>query len=150
MNNEEIIKNFLTKMVVQDNRATATPYFYVIRTKVQDIAPIDNCDEVKYYWQDSSYNSMAEIEAYWKENDYSEEEIRDAKREVNEYGIKDRWDERCMFLTEDDAANHLKANHYHYSHDAHTYVKHAWRAPQLEEFLKSLLQHFNIEKKNET
>ena len=49
-----------------------------------------------------------------------------------------------MFLTETDAKRHLELNHYHYSPDAHTYVKHVWRAPRTEAFLRALFDYFGI------
>lgn len=36
-----------------------------------------------------------------------------------------------MFLTEKEAEEHLKRNHYHYSEDAHTYCMCAWRSPEV-------------------
>lgn len=145
-NNEAIIKEFLQKMVTQDNRSTAFPIFYVIRTEVEEPAPTDNCEFTKWYWQDETYDSLEEIRQYCEENEYSESEIDEAIREAYEYGIRKRWDKRGMFLTETDAENHLKLNHYHYSHNAHTYVEHAWRAPELTEFLSALINHFEIKK----
>lgn len=144
---EEVIKTFLTKMATQDNRSTAHPFFYVIRTKVEDHAPIENCDRTRFYWQDSSYDSLDEISGYCKKMDYSDIETQQAIAEAQEYGIKDRWVNRGMFLTEDDAESHLKLNHYHYSPDAHSYVEHAWRAPELSGFFKALFEYFNIEVK---
>lgn len=134
-----VIKNFLTKMATQDNRGTAHPFFYVIRTKVAHPAPLDNCDEVKWYWDDHSYDTLEEAEAAIKDSGLREE--------PNEYGVKYHWEHRGMFLTEDDAETHLKLNHYHYSPDAYTYVEHAWRAPELTKFLKALFEHFEIEVK---
>lgn len=142
--NEEIIKNFLKQIATQDNRGTALPYFYVIRTEVEDSAPLENCDETKVYWNDQSFDSMEDLEKDLTENGYDEEAIKEAMNEACEYGIKKRWDERNMFLTEQDAENHLIANNYHYSHNAHTYVKHAWRAPHLAEFMKALTEHFGV------
>ena len=144
--NEAVIKTFLQKMVDQDNRATAFPFFYVIRTEVKDPAPLDNCDETMWYVQDSSYSSLDELKQSLKDNGYGKEDVEYIIKEAVEYGIKKRWEKRGMFLTETDAENHLKLNHYHYSSNAHTYVEHAWRAPELSEFFNSLLQHFKIEK----
>ena len=142
---ERVIKDFLQKMVDQDNRATAFPYFYVIRSEVEDSAPVDNCDYTKWYWQDGSYNSLAEITQSCKEMGWSEEETKAAKKEACEYGVKKRWEKIGMFLTETDAKEHLRLNHYHYSKNAHTYVAHAWRAPELSEFFANLFKHFQVE-----
>lgn len=142
----EQIKQFLQKMVDQDNRATAFPFFYVIRTEVEDSAPLENCDFTRWYIQDSSYGSKAELETSLKEQGYTPEEILELKQEAIEYGIKKRWENRGMFLTETDAKEHLRLNHYHYSHNAHDYVCHAWRAPELAEFFENLMNHFEIKK----
>lgn len=43
-----------------------------------------------------------------------------------------------MFLTQIDAENHLRANHYHYSEDAHTYAMTAWRDPRMDKLIEIL------------
>jgi hypothetical protein len=138
------IKAFLTKMKTQDNRATALPIFYVIRSKVSDSAPLDACDSEIYIWKDETYDTVEELIEECKESEYTEEEIEQAKDEAELRGVKYRWEEHGMFLTETDAEEHLRRNHYHYSKDAHTYVKHAWRAPELESFFNDLFKYFGV------
>lgn len=142
--NEQVIKEFLTTMLNQDNRGTAPPFFYVIRSKVFDHAPVDNCDKTKWYWQECTYDSKEAILKSCKEHGYTPAEARKALEEAVEYGVRERWEHKGMFLTEDDAEAHLKANHYHYSPDAHTYVDHAWRAPKLTAFFQALFNHFEV------
>ena len=148
--NEQIVRTFLEQMLGQDNRATALPIFYVIRSEVEKQADPRNCDVVKFYqpdW-DQSYNSKEEFE-----KDMDKEGIDDDKEreyllnQLAEYGIRKEWEEHGMFLTEQDAEGYLKSNHYHYSNNAHTYVKHAWRAPYLKEFFEALFAHFGYEYK---
>lgn len=146
MNTTDQIKEFLQQMADQDNRSTATPIYYVIRTEVEDPAPVENCDYTRWYLEDESYESLEELEFSLNEGGYSVEEIKELKREAQEYGIRKRWSERGMFLTETDAKDHLKLNYYHYSSNAHTYVHHAWRAPELAEFFTNLFAHFEIKK----
>lgn len=145
--NLQIIKAFLQKMAEQDNRATASPFYYVIRTKVEEEAPLHNCDKKVLYWNEENFDSLDELIAYLDENGYSDEEIADATLLAGQSGIKYRWVRKGMFLTESDAEAHLQANHYHYSADAHTYVEHAWRAPELTRFVNALMEHFEIEQK---
>lgn len=57
---------------------------------------------------------------------------------VVSYKIVDKIYENTMFLTQIDAENHLKANYYHYSDDAHTYAMTAWRNPRMETLVKLL------------
>ena len=135
MNNKRIIKEFLQKMNSQDNRCTAAPYFYVIRTQVEIPSPTYNCDYTRFYWNSESYDNLEDIP----------EEYR---HEAHEYGVTKGWENKGMFLTEEDAEDHLKKNHYHYSDNAHTYVSHAWRAPRLNEFFMALFDEYEIEHKN--
>jgi len=50
-----------------------------------------------------------------------------------------------MFLTKQEAKDHLKSNYYHYSSKAHTYAMTAWRAPKVERLLK-ILETFDWDK----
>lgn len=50
-----------------------------------------------------------------------------------------------MFLTKEEAKEHLRKNHYHYSPRAHIYAMTAWRAPKVERLLK-ILETFDWDK----
>ena len=145
---ERTIKSFLQKMKDQDNRSTASPYYYAIKTKVSDVCGSDQSDEKRFYWNDEEYESIEAIKDYCAENDYSEEETEETLSEATECGIRYRWEQKGMFLTETDAVEHLRRNHYHYSPDAFTFVAHAWRAPELEGFLNALFDRFDIKPTN--
>lgn len=43
-----------------------------------------------------------------------------------------------MFLTKEEAKQHIRLNHYHYTSEAHTYAMTAWRAPKVERLVKIL------------
>lgn len=43
-----------------------------------------------------------------------------------------------MFLTNRSCKEHIKANYYHYSGDAHSYAMTAWRSPEVEKLFKIL------------
>lgn len=47
-----------------------------------------------------------------------------------------------MFLTKQEAKNHIKLNHYHYTSKVHTYAMTAWRAPKVERLL-NILENFD-------
>ena len=49
-----------------------------------------------------------------------------------------------MFLTLREAEEHLKANYYHYTAEAHTYCMHAWRSPEVAQLIKLLLSLIHI------
>lgn len=44
----------------------------------------------------------------------------------------------CVFLTQIDAENHLRANDYHYHEDARTYCMCGWRSPRFEKLISIL------------
>lgn len=47
-----------------------------------------------------------------------------------------------MFLTKQEAQEHIRLNHYHYTNKAHTYAMTAWRAPKVERLL-NILKNFD-------
>lgn len=53
-----------------------------------------------------------------------------------------------MFLTKEEAKEHLKLNYYHYTSKAHTYAMTAWRAPKVERLFK-ILSEFDFGKYHE-
>lgn len=161
-NERRIIIDFLKKISSQDNRSTAAPYFYVIRTKVE-IAAHDGCgDFTKYYDPEDPEDHYDSIEDYitaQKEAHEYDDMIEDDKEAFDDkmdsaeynltsYDIAYDWVEKGMFLTETDAKDHLKNNHYHYSKDANTYMKHCWRAPEMKQFFTAMFNYFEIPRGN--
>ena len=166
---EKIIKDFLTEMATQDNRLTAFPYYYVIRSAKWIAAYHVGEGERDVYRNDDDFedefvvNSNESLVDVFRKQYAEEGSLRDGLKveEMLDYDIelyvcenytqysecKD-WRECGMFLTEKDAQAHLEANHYHYSKDAHTYVKHCWRASKLYTFFRALFKHFGVEKGN--
>ena len=117
------IRSFLEEMAAQDNRATAFPYYYVIRTWCRDYC--------------SYHDSDHDVECSC---------VEEPSPNIIGHVSGGSWVERGMFLTESDALGHLERNSYHYSNKAHTYVNHAWRATQLKEFLGALFEYFDMDK----
>jgi hypothetical protein len=66
------------------------------------------------------------------------EENTSCNYEVISYKIVPKIYEDTMFLTQKDAEDHLRANDYHYSDDAHTYAMTAWRSPRVAKLIKIL------------
>jgi hypothetical protein len=157
---EKLIVDFLTEMTTQNNRITAHPYYYVIRhpeymqSESCGDDPNGRCERGKTIYvskeePEISYESRADLKASLIEDSgltglEADTAIED---EYEPYELVLLWRESGMFLTESDAESHLKKNHYHYGQGAHTYVKHAWRAPQMDSFFKALFNHFGVERR---
>ena len=157
MEDIDIIKNFLQEMASQDNRLTATPFYYVIRSAIYVASYhsgegdrdtyVNNEDSEDTLIVNSGENAIDNFREQYKDyeefNKMDDEEIETHLEDnYTMYSETKTWEERNMFLTEKDAERHLRLNHYHYSQDAHTYIKHAWRAPDLEAFFKALFKYF--------
>ena len=151
MEPEKIIKDFLTQMATQSNRGTADIFYYVIRDKTRRLTK-DGCGEITVYADaQDDYREFESKEDFAKQSreddeDITDDEIDTAWDNLEELSFTTVYEEKGLFLTETDAEDHLRQNRHHYSYDAYTYVKHAWRAPELKNFFKALFEHFKVEK----
>ena len=147
---EMAIKKFLNQMSSQDNRGTASPYYYTIRDK-RKVAAVQGCgDGVEYHCHEdeTTFDSREAAKQYYLENEYTAEVAEKEAEALNEFEYKWESFDRGMFLTETDAKEHLRRNYYHYHKDACTYVAHSWRAPELKEFFTALFKYFDIPRGN--
>jgi len=81
------------------------------------------------------------IEIKWKDKTETITSLEDAYEwfcdmgysyRLENYRVKSIIYPDLLFLTQKAAENHLRANHYHYSDDAHTYAMTSWRNPETE------------------
>lgn len=90
-------------------------------------------EEIEKYTIDF-YNSSLE-------SSYSVDKVLELlELEVNVVYYKeiDATVDNCMFLTQIDAENHLRANDYHYHEEARTYCMCGWRSPRFERLINIL------------
>jgi hypothetical protein len=139
---KKYLQEFLTKINTQDNRGTASPYFYVIQDKEE--YRDDNNPEY-YVWfndeYDEKYRSDYEddlIEKIMERDNIDQESAEEYLSKFDKCGMSTRWIEDGCFFTEEDAKGHLESNSHHYSKDARTYVKHFWRAPGVKDFFEAV------------
>lgn len=65
-------------------------------------------------------------------------ELLESDVSVVYYKEVDATVDNCMFLTQIDAENHLRANDYHYHEKARTYCMCGWRSPRFERLINIL------------
>lgn len=155
MDNDSLryVQEYITKMNTQDNRCTATPFYYQIRdyewvSSYHD-GEGDRCNIVYDTEQHVGKNLVEAFESFvdsgWDLTDF--EGDTDDEWDIQNYldGLENLngvfWEIKKevlkgVFFTETDAENHLKENAHHYSSEAYTYVNHAWRAPELKKFFQ--------------
>lgn len=168
------LKELQKEMNTQDHLSQADPRYWTIRDYEKIYGEdLNNSDGIELYdiedgksVCDEPYRmfsvGLKEIKEYLLENfkeDFKEEDFKyiwdtsELKDLLEEKGYEDRFriikyqivsTYTGVFLTHKAAAEHLKANHYHYSHDAHTYALTAWRSN--EEKLWKILQTVDWDK----
>lgn len=88
-----------------------------------DVKIQDECEETLYNINDfNDWLHRATLEQY----------------ELIGYRMTEKIYRDVMFLTEKDAAEHLRKYHYNYDAEAHTYAMTAYRSPRVEELYKIL------------
>lgn len=131
----------------QNNRATAMPYFFQIRTNERVRVP-EGCGTECWYCDDTTIETQEEIDQTIADyldceiekvkvmNDWDKDPILEKagwKRVNYDYEYKFQ----NAFLTEKSCKEHIERNHYHYK-DPVDYLSHAFRNPDLELVYKFL------------
>lgn len=155
---KNIVAEFISQMNSQDNHCTATPYYFCIRSRVygpsyheEDYDRLAAVNDDGLIDSDESINGLCKklvenellTDSDLMDEDGDELDDFDLRsmledKKIQVFSEKAGWEESGVFFTETDAKNHLERNSHHYSADAHTYVKHCFRAPELEQFFKSV------------
>ncbi len=157
------LRNFMTEVNTQDNRITATPYYYTLRCPKQ-VFGVKVADD--YIWVDRDseeiYNPEEEAVELLQQSEMEELKCRygailpvgDLPQRSKD--VTDRWliiaaeeggwtkqwyrmseEHKGVFFTEKAIFKHLEENKHHYPAGTDTYVEHAYRNPEL----RNLLEH---------
>lgn len=153
---KKYVQEYITKMNEQSNRCTSTPYYFCIcdyeyipsyHQSEWDMLCATNDDNESYEGKSfkelflSVYTHCHQDEEIVFDFDLEDNYETEGKLEAlgfNVFRQKEKEVYKGVFFTETDAENHLKSNKHHYSKKANVYVEHAWRAPELEKFFKSI------------
>lgn len=161
----KFLKEFMNRINTQDNRATAKPYYYVVQCK-REIAVAEGTNGNSKYYDNQSENSytLEELRKIWfEENKLDEldeheskeweqhenkewtEEIEDEFQEYidkncQKYDVDEIDVDENVFFTKQGYKDHIKLNGHNYSHynKFNSYIKHAFRNPELNGLFKAL------------
>lgn len=89
-------------------------------------------------WLEEVEEYKVDYDNYYTDGKYKILELLESDVSVAYYKEVDATVDNCMFLTQIDAENHLRANDYHYHEKARTYCMHGWRNPRFERLIKIL------------
>lgn len=114
---------------------------YLYDENLKDIKIENNELIFKYYDEDFEEEEEYTIDFY--NNCYSSDldkvlELLEDEVMIIYYNEIDATVPNCVFLTQIDAENHLRANDYHYHEEARTYCMCGWRSPRLEKLISIL------------
>ena len=126
---KERIAALIREINAQDNRATASPYYFIVQSK---------------RWVDTVHGGEKEVVAVdghfytldeWIEND--EGATRKSWEAEGPFWVREDWEDKGVFLTEKAALLFIRANSHHLN-EPRTYVKHFWRNSQMETVMRAL------------
>ena len=126
---KEQIATLIREINAQDNRCTASPYYYVVQSKRWVDTVHDGEKEVVAL--DGSLYTLAE----WLESD--EEATQSSWEAEGPFDVRSEWEDKAVFLTEKAALLFIRANGHHLN-EPRTYVKHFWRNSQMETVMRAL------------
>ena len=89
-------------------------------------------------WLEEVEEYKVDYDNYYTDGKYKILELLESDVSVAYYKEVDATVDNCMFLTQIDAENHLRANDYHYHEKARTYCMCGWRSPRFERLINIL------------
>ena len=130
----EYMKKIVSLMESQSNRSTAEPYYFTIMSEKRVTCSEDSD---KYVYQDPEdfeveYESLEEARKEYVEAERDIECIEVWLESLTRYYYQYIEETRGFFFTEEAIDTHMKQNRHHMGRKAHSYVKHAWRDPEME------------------
>jgi len=161
----EFLKELQQELKTQDHDYQAAPRFWTVGDYRWIRTSEDDAERYSVYLPNDA--ECYELQAFLKEvptecyaiEDVSEFQNIDCETEAIEW-IQNNIDEdaelipekkehftqpNTMFLTKQEAKDHIRLNHYHYTDEVHTYAMTAWRAPKVERLL-NILETFDWNK----
>lgn len=145
----EFLRGLIKRMNEQDNRGTATPYFYVVRRERWRLAHDEfQSGETRRIWVDfdgdpKTFRSKEEFVKWAKDNYDGEPETDvDSKwRKLSEFKEEKYFEDENVFFTEDAYKEHERLNGHNLQRgcsDYYSYVKHAFRNPELVKMFEAI------------
>ena len=126
----------------QDNRATGAPYYYVVKCMNEVQAPEGNGLYTKYVDMQSGdyqiYDSREECKKELMRDGGFEDDADKTANALERHEFTEAFTEENIFLTERGYNEHMELNGHNYRHHKkfYSYVKHAFRNPEIKTLLE--------------
>lgn len=125
------------RIQTQDNRATASPYFFTVRCVSEVPVPDGFTDEIRYVHEGSSFTEK-ELKQYCEDNELDFELFKNKR--CDKYCVRDVAEFKNFFFTEEGYNEHIRLNGHNYGHykEVNSYVDHAFRNPEITQLLNAV------------
>ena len=143
----KFLHTLFCRMESTDRRCTADPFFIQVRSK-KIVGVPDDCGICKRYFSPSQAESYSfeDVTSQWAElcednPDHGFEDFDEfLRKNFQEYDYDYGYEEDNVFLTIDGYNEHMKLNGHNYRHycESFSYVKHAFRNPEMDGLIKSI------------
>lgn len=140
------IKNIAYDLKWQNNRGTAKPYFLVIKTKKWRVANDEYATgetrtvRVDMEYDPKEFKNFEEYTKWYKvcDPDAQDERIRHEWNNLPEHILEAYDEEDNVFFTDRGYEEHMRLNGHNVRRggEVHTYMKHAFRNPEMEAVFK--------------
>jgi hypothetical protein len=144
----KFLSELIDKINAQDNRCTAMPYFYVVRRERWRLTERGyghgKTKSVKYFSHlESEFETYEEYTKRCHEyydTDFNETKAKEAWDQADWHDMVIEHEDENIFFTEDGYNEHIRLNGHNYrgSLRHYSYVKHAFRNPEIKDLLLSV------------
>lgn len=137
----DFVRKLVTEIAEQDNRITADPYFFVIQEEQIKVVP-DGCgDFVRWAHSEGGLLDEREVREFLEDTERPIDDLAESCDELTRYDCVKEWvtpENHNVFFTEAAIEKHISENDYHWRGKTRTYVRHAWRNPEMAAIMKAL------------
>ena len=146
---EEVVaflSELATEIKNQNNRATASPYYFIVRGQREVVAPDNYGDGETHYYCSEWIEGHTREE--WIDVLAQHDDEHETKTDLDEF-LRDKCErfgmhlvdvEENFFLTERGYKRHMELNGHNYRHlkNVHSYVKYTGRNPEIKKLLEAI------------
>jgi len=156
------LRNFITELNTQDNRVTATPYYYQIRKPIRTYGFACTHSDYWVWMHEDGYEvtneniqesvrqllaeDISEFEAFLKAHDIDPDkpisngdaELLSEWLDIEKVYYRDTYKLEGCFFTEKAVLRHIRENQHNLPAEIDTYLQHAYRNPELQRLFEAI------------
>lgn len=137
----EFLSNLMKEINSQNNRLTASPYYFEVQSQEWQVCPEEDDDASEFYFWDCepiSAKELKEMPDEEKMDNFDSLDLDIITEDMSDPFYQTIvWVGKGIFLTEKAANDHIRLNNYHY-HNPRTYVKYFWRNPEMDNLFEAI------------